>query len=238
LEITIDEPLVRGIVAQEIAQASAEVDRLGPIAAYEGSRSRHDARVSAAADVHTLACKAGCNWCCYFTVDVRAVEVFSILDFMARELSVEEQERARREIEANAALLQGLSESERMRRNVKCPFLSAGRCAIYAARPQTCRNYHATDVSGCRASYEHPEDIEIDPDFAPLVYQAGGAHVDAFCSTLEQRGYDTHAYELSTALAAAMAQPDARSRFEAKQPPFPTLTGTEVPPEFIDNDDA
>jgi Fe-S-cluster containining protein len=238
LEITIDEPLVRGIVAQEIAQASAEVDRLGPIAAYEGSRSRHDARVSAAADVHTLACKAGCYWCCYFTVDVRAVEVFSILDFMARELSVEEQERARREIEANAALLQGLSESERMRRNVKCPFLSAGRCAIYAARPQTCRNYHATDVSGCRASYEHPEDIEIDPDFAPLVYQAGGAHVDAFCSTLEQRGYDTHAYELSTALAAAMAQPDARSRFEAKQSPFPTLTGTEVPPEFIDNDDA
>jgi Fe-S-cluster containining protein len=238
LEITIDEPLVRGIVAQEIAQAGAEVDRLGPIAAYESSRSRHDARVSAAADVHTLACKAGCYWCCYFTVDVRAVEVFSILDFMARELSVEEQERARREIEANAALLQGLSELERMRRNVKCPFLSAGRCAIYAARPQTCRNYHATDVTGCRASYEHPEDIEIDPDFAPLVYQAGGAHVDAFCSTLEQRGYDTHAYELSTALAAAMRQPDARSRFESKQPPFPTLTGTEVPPEFIDNDDA
>lgn len=238
MEITIDEPLVRGIVAQEIAQAGAEVDRLGPIAAYESSRSRHDARVSAAADVHTLACKAGCYWCCYFTVDVRAVEVFSILDFMARELSVEEQERARREIEANAALLQGLSELERMRRNVKCPFLSAGRCAIYAARPQTCRNYHATDVTGCRASYEHPEDIEIDPDFAPLVYQAGGAHVDAFCSTLEQRGYDTHAYELSTALAAAMAQPDARSRFEAKQSPFPSLTGTEVPPEFIDNDDA
>lgn len=234
MEITIDEPLVRGIVAQEISQAGAEIDRLGPIAAYESSRSRHDARVNGAADAHTLACKAGCYWCCYFTVDVRAVEVFSILDFMARDLSVEEQERARREIEVNAALLQGLSELERMRRNVKCPFLSAGRCAIYAARPQTCRNYHATDVTGCRASYEHPEDIEIDPDFAPLVYQAGGAHVDAFCSTLEQRGYDTHAYELSTALAAAMRQQDARSRFESKQPPFPTLTGTEVPPEFID----
>lgn len=234
LEITVDEPLVRGIVAQEMQQAGAEIDQLGPVAAYEISRRRHDGRLSAAADAHTLACKAGCYWCCYFTVDVRAVEVFSILDFMARELSHEEQERTRREIEANSAMLQGLSEMQRMQRNVKCPFLSAGRCAIYEARPQTCRNYHATDVTGCRASYEQPEDTEIDPDFAPLVYQAGGAHVDAFSSTLQQRGYDVHAYELSTALAAAMAQPDARSRFEAKQPPFPTLSGTQVPPEFID----
>lgn len=234
MEIIIDEPLVRGIVAQETERASAEIEQLGPIAAYEGSRRRHDARLSAAPDAHTLACKNGCYWCCYFTVDVRAVEVFSILDFMARELSVAEQERVRREIAANSAMLQGLDEMERMRRNVKCPFLSTGRCTIYEARPQTCRNYHATDVAGCRASYERPEDTEIDPDFAPLVYQAGGAHVDAFCNALQQRGYDVQAYELSTALAAAMQQPAARARFEAKQTPFPTLSGTEVPAEFLD----
>lgn len=234
MEIIIDEHLVRGIVAQETERASAEIDQLGPIAAYEDSRRRHDARLSAAPDAHTLACKNGCYWCCYFTVDVRAVEVFTILDFMARELSVAEQERVRREIAANSAMLQGLDEMERMRRNVKCPFLSAGRCTIYEARPQTCRNYHATDVAGCRASYERPEDTEIDPDFAPLVYQAGGAHVDAFCNALQQRGYDVQAYELSTALAAAMQQPAARARFEAKQTPFPTLSGTEVPTEFLD----
>ena len=134
MEIAIDEALVRGIVTQETAQAGAEIDRLGPIAAYELSRRRHDARVAAAPDAHTLACKNGCFWCCYFTVDVRAVEVFAILDFMARELSLEEQARVRREIEANSALLQGLSEMERMRRNVKCPFLSQGRCSIYEAR--------------------------------------------------------------------------------------------------------
>jgi Fe-S-cluster containining protein len=233
LEITLDEALVRGIVAAETRQAGAEIDRLGPVAAYESSRARHDARLAAAPDVHTLACKNGCYWCCYFTVDVRAVEVFSILDFVARELNAEQQSRVRREIEANSALLQGLGEEERIRRNVKCPFLSAGRCTIYEARPQTCRNYHATDATGCRASYEQPENTEIDPDFAPLVYQTGGAHVDAFCSSLHQRGYDTRAYELSTALAAALADSAARSRFEAKHDPFRTLTGTEVDPEFI-----
>ncbi len=234
MEITIDEALVRQIVAQETQQAAAEIDQLGPVAAYERSCLRHDARLSAAPDAHTLACKNGCYWCCYFTVDVRAVEVFAILDFMARELSPAEQARVRSEIETNSQMLRGLDDLQRMRRNVKCPFLAAGRCGIYPARPQTCRNYHATDVSGCRASYEQPENTEIDPDFAPLVYQTGGAHVDAFSSTLQQHGYDTQAYELSTALAAALAQPEARARFEAKQLPFPTLTGHEVPPEFLD----
>lgn len=233
MEIAIDEDLVRGIAAEELLQAGAEIDRLGPVAAYERSRARHDARLRAAPDAHTLACKDGCYWCCYFTVDVRAVEVFSILDFMARELSAEEQARIRREIAANSALLQGLSELDRMRRNVKCPFLAAGRCTIYEARPQTCRNYHATDVTGCRASYEQPENTEIDPDFAPLLYQAGGAHVDAFCSSLHARGYDTKAYELSTALAAALADTRARALFEEKHNPFPTLTGSDVAPEFI-----
>jgi Fe-S-cluster containining protein len=233
LEIEIDEGLVRGIVAQEARQAGAEIDRLGPVAAYENSRARHDARLRAAPDAHTLACKDGCYWCCYFTVDVRAVEVFSILDFMARELSPDEQARVRREISANSALLQGLSELDRMRRNVKCPFLAAGRCTIYEARPQTCRNYHATDVTGCRASYEQPENTEIDPDFAPLLYQTGGAHVDAFCSSLQQRGYDISAYELSTALDAALNDVEARARFTAKQKPFRTPTGNEVPTEFF-----
>jgi Fe-S-cluster containining protein len=234
LEITLDELLVRGIIAQETRQARTEIERLGPVAAYESSRRRHDARLSAAADAHTLACKNGCYWCCYFTVDVRAVEVFSILDFMERELSPEQQARVRREVEANSTLLQGLSELERMRRNVKCPFLADGRCTIYQARPQTCRNYHATDVTGCRASYEHPENVDIDPDFAPLVYQSGGAHVDAFCSSLQQLGYDTNAYELSTALAVALVDSQARARFVAKQSPFATLTGNEVPTEFFD----
>ena len=234
MEITVDEALVRGIIAEETALARAEIEQLGPVAAYENSRRRHDARLSAAADVHTLACKNGCFWCCYFTVDVRAVEVFSILDFMERELSPEQQARVRREIAANSAMLQGVSELERMRRNVKCPFLAEGRCSIYEARPQTCRNYHATDVTGCRASYEHPENIDIDPDFASFVYQSGGAHVDAFCSSLQQSGYDTRAYELSTALAVAMIDPQSRARFDAKQLPFATLTGNEVLTEFFD----
>jgi Fe-S-cluster containining protein len=207
---------------------------LGVARALEHSQQRHDARIAAAPDVGTLACRAGCNWCCHFTVDVRAVEVFSILDFVERSFTAEEKTRVYAEVRANAASLKDLDESARMTRNVKCPFLSAGRCTIYSVRPQTCRNYHATNVAGCQQSYEDPENSDIDPDFAPGVYQAGGAHVEAFSTAMREAGYDVSAYELNCALEAALAEPGARERFESRQQPFRELSGEEVPAEFDD----
>ncbi len=141
----------------------------------------------------TLACGAGCSWCCYFTVDVRPVEVFRILDFVEQTFTPEQKARVYAEVRANRAMLEKLDEDERVTRNLKCPFLSDGRCSIYAARPQSCRNYHATNVAGCQQSYEEPDNLDIDPDFAPYVYQAGGAHVEAFSNAMSEAGYDVNA---------------------------------------------
>ena len=237
MEISLDVSFVRGVLAEERQRATEEIAGVGVVKAYQSSRERHDARIAAAPDVSTLACRAGCTWCCHFSVDVRAVEVFSILDFVQRNLSQDEKERIFSEIRTNAAVLKGLDEWERMGRNIKCPFLSNGRCSIYEARPQTCRNYHATDVAGCQQSYEHPDDLEIDPEFAPLVYQAGGAHVDAFTKAMREAGYDTNVYELNCALDTALSEPEARTRFEAKRAPFKKLPGDDVPGEFEDLDD-
>jgi Fe-S-cluster containining protein len=235
MEIAIDFAMVRAILVDESRQAAADIAELGPVRAYERSQLRHEARIGSAADASTLACQSGCAWCCNFTVDLRPVEVFRVLDFMERELPAVEQARVRQEIATNSAALRHLDEFERMERNVKCPFLAAGRCTIYAARPETCRNYHATSVAGCRQSFEEPENRDIDPEFAPLVYQSGGAHVDAFSRSMRAAGYDVAAYEMNGALAAAMAAPaETRRRFEAGQTTFPDLQSTDVPPEFGD----
>ncbi|HEY5760864.1 MAG TPA: YkgJ family cysteine cluster protein, partial [Steroidobacter sp.] len=214
MEISLDVPFVLGVLAQEHQRAVGEIGSLGVVEAYENSRQRHDARIASAPDLSTLACRAGCTWCCHFSVDVRAVEVFSILDFVVRSLPADEKSRIYSEVRANSAALKGMDEMERMRRNVKCPFLSAGRCSIYEARPQTCRNYHATDVAGCQQSFEDPDNLEIDPEFAPMVFQAGGAHVDAFTRAMREAGYDTNVYEMNTALDTALSELDARKRFE------------------------
>jgi len=169
MEISLDSALVEGIVRDELAHAREELAHTGPMRALELSQQRHDARLAAAADTPTLACKDGCFWCCYFTVDARPVEVLRIAEFMDRELPATERARVVTEIKANAEILAALDVEERARRNLKCPFLAAGRCTIYSVRPQTCRNYHATDAAGCQRSYENPNDDDIDPEFAPLV---------------------------------------------------------------------
>jgi len=236
MEISLDLAYIRRILSQEVAQARSEIQQLGVRRAFENSQQRHDQQIAAAPDVDTLACRAGCTWCCHFSVDVRAIEVFGILDFVERTFTTEEKARVYAEIRTNSTALSNLDEFERMRRNVKCPFLSQGRCTIYVVRPQTCRNYHATSVAGCQQSYENPDNLDIDPEFAPLVYQAGGAHVDAITAAMREVGYDTNVYEMNNAIAAALSEPGALKRFEAKVPPFICLSGDEVPPEFDDLD--
>src|SRR5688500_18054147 len=148
MEISLDVPFIRGILSDEVEQARGEIQQLGVLPAFENSRQRHDQRIASAPDIGTLACRAGCTWCCHFSVDVRAVEVFGILEFVERTFTAEEKARVYTEIRANSVALDKLDEFERMRRNVKCPFLSQGHCTIYAVRPQTCRNYHATSALG------------------------------------------------------------------------------------------
>lgn len=236
MEISLDLAYIRRILAQEVEQARNEIQNLGVVRAFENSQHRHDERIASAPDVGTLACRSGCTWCCHFSVDVRAVEVFGIVDFVEQTFTPEDKARVYAEIRANSAALGNLDEFERMRRNVKCPFLSQGRCTIYPVRPQTCRNYHATSAVGCQQSYEDPNNLDIDPEFAPLVYQAGGAHVDAITTAMREAGYDTNVYEMNSAIETALSEPGARGRFESKQAPFISATGDEVPLEFDDLD--
>jgi Fe-S-cluster containining protein len=86
-----------------------------------------------------------------------------------RTFTLEERARVYAEVRANSVAIRKLGGGERVTRNVKCPFLNEGRCTIYAARPQSCRNYHATNVAGfCRQSYEEPENLDIDAEFDDL----------------------------------------------------------------------
>jgi Fe-S-cluster containining protein len=235
MEIEIDTSLVNAIVDDERALTRSDLAEGGPMLALERSQARHELRLAAAKDAPTLACKAGCFWCCYFTVDARPVEVLRIVDFMQRSLPEADRSRITNEIMTNSAAFAALDEEARAHSNTKCPFLHLGRCSIYSVRPQTCRNYHATNAAGCQKAYEEPSNDDIDPEFAPIVYQTGGAHVDAFSSALREAGYDVDAYELNMALAVALADPiAARRRFDAKSKAFPILEGVEVPSEFAD----
>ena len=60
--------------------------------------------------------------------------------------------------------------------------------------------------------------------------------MDAVTTAMREAGYDTNVYEMNNAIDAALSEPGARERFEAKLPPFIALSGDEVAPEFDDLD--
>ena len=93
MEITLDIDFIRAIIAREYERAREDIRREGVMSAFERSQRRHDERVDSSPDVGTLACRAGCTWCCHFSVDVRAVEVFRILDHIEREFLPEQKAR-------------------------------------------------------------------------------------------------------------------------------------------------
>jgi Fe-S-cluster containining protein len=236
MEFTIDLATVRATLKDERRHAAADLTR-GPLHAYLQSTLRHDQRLTAAPDAANLACKAGCAWCCHFTVDVRAVEAIAISQWIERQLAPVQRARIEQAARANNELLKTLDPAARARQNIQCPCLENDRCTIYPVRPQTCRNYHATDAAGCKQSFEQPENDAIDPDFAPLTYQLGGAHVEAFSSVLAQAGYDLSAYELNAALTAAFSDPQALAqRYLSKQIAWTDLPGEDVEPQFLDCD--
>ena len=237
MEIVIDFVRVRRLIAQEYQQARAEIRSFGPLQAYQLSQQRHEERLAAAPDANTLACQAGCSWCCHFTIDLRPVEAFRIAEFVAQTFDEQARKRLSARIEANGKITSVLDDMQRMQQNIECAFLVEGRCSIYAARPQTCRNYHATNAAGCQRSFEDPTNLEIDPEFAPLVYQIGGAHVEAFTKAMRDEGYDVDAYEMNLALTAVVEDPQALERFLARYKPFPALEGGEVPDEFTEESD-
>src|SRR5450631_4594941 len=110
MEFFLDFSVIRDILAQERARAHGEIRDLGVLRALENSQQRHDVRIAAAPDVGTLACRAGCTWCCYFTVDVRAAEVFRILEFVEQSFTPEEKARVYAQVRTNGVALRKLGE--------------------------------------------------------------------------------------------------------------------------------
>lgn len=236
MEFTIDLQRVRALIREErqaLSRASLQAGDL--FASHQATLARHDARLAAADDAASLACRAGCHWCCHFSVDVRPLEALHIARHVQQQFSAEELQALQQVLTANAAVLATLDDEQRMHHNAPCPFLHGGQCRIYAVRPHTCRNYHATDATGCEQSWREPDNDDIAPDYAPLVYQIGSAQVETYQQVLSAQGYDVAVYELNAAVLEALQDSQAvAERLFAHQPALRQSEGFDVPGEWQD----
>ncbi len=163
-----------------------------------------------------IACKKGCAHCCSIRVTTTPPEALAIaahlrsLDGGAGGLS--DKFRA---YEAKSEL----SADERLYQVLECPFLSRDLCTIYAHRPKACRSYHSYDVLRCIADKRDPRALVGVPQ-DPMRHELGSTVFDAMGEACQALGLEFYSLELVPAVRIALEEPDAASRWLAREKVF------------------
>jgi Fe-S-cluster containining protein len=111
----------------------------------------------ARAPAGAVACRAGCDHCCYQGVGVTPPEALAIADHLRRTRSPEELARVTAHLGEQRERTRGLTAAERFSPDHPCPFLESARCTIYEVRPLSCRGMNSLDAGDCATRLRDPE---------------------------------------------------------------------------------
>ena len=166
-------------------------------------------------------CRAGCSFCCYLRVGVRAHEAFVIAELVQARFAPTVLQSLFERLQDHVAQTSSLSEEEHFKTNFKCPMLVDSKCSVYAVRPFACHGYHSLDVRSCEYSFKNPHDTlerrPTDPTLDSLWKMIAGR-----CNGIyEFEGYAREFYELGFAVLQALTNPAAEKRWRKCKKAFP-----------------
>jgi Fe-S-cluster containining protein len=104
-----------------------------------------------------VACRAGCDHCCYQSVGVTPPEALAILEHLRQTLTAEELTAVGAHVAQVHQQTRGLSAAERFSPAHACAFLTEGSCSIYDVRPLACRGMNSLDADECARRLREPE---------------------------------------------------------------------------------
>jgi len=193
-----------------------------PLTPLQKSYSRFDKIIAKAIEdsPDKPACKAGCFYCCYYKVEVKAHEMLLIHEHMQKNLTSGLRTEILTSAKANAELIRTLSTKEHLSTNIKCPLLIANQCSIYEARPFRCRSFHALKVDACEASYANPSDFSIATELIEDVSHFSDALSQGFEAAVMDAGLDHRTYDLNTALLEVFEDKDVEKRYKRGKKAF------------------
>lgn len=167
----------------------------------------------------TIACAAGCSYCCHVHADATVPELLAI----TRHLEATWSEPARRALHERLALhvarVEHLSDEARWAAKIPCALLDdAGRCSIHAARPLRCRAFNARSVEPCREAFGGS--LDATPARIPRLDRAHDAAEAGYDAALIDAGLDATAHRLEVGLLLALDDPGAGARWLAGEEAF------------------
>lgn len=196
-------------------------------ARVRGSRHRAAARLAYSAHEHfdsraerlgnltrikgkprTIACKAGCSFCCSLYVSATASELLLIEGHIAALPRAARLVAAAKVADAFVRA-QGKTMQVRDRARVPCPLLTEqGLCGIYPVRPLTCRSYVSFDLPRCRADAQLPG-IGTQVIRSGSLVELRSSLFDQLITKERDRGFAVQSYELIQGLHYLLTRPTA-----------------------------
>lgn len=155
-----------------------------------------------------LACRRGCDYCCHGYVSASAPQIFAAAAAIRRDGATAGTAPAR--VHALAERVRGVAWRARIAMREPCALLVDGACSIYATRPLACRGYVSLSVESCRRAFEQLTDEVLVP---PAYANVRSALESALRAALKACGLPAVSYELTGALAKALADPDSEARW-------------------------
>jgi hypothetical protein len=141
-----------------------------------------------------LACREGCDACCYQRVVATAPEIIVIAARIAATRSAEEV----------SALVDTLTAQLRQTNRQPCPLLRQGRCTAYEHRPLRCQGHTGVDARDCHR-LDHLVWLPQERSFRAA---SGGIAAGA-----ARCGVGSGTYELRRALLIALTEKDVEARY-------------------------
>jgi hypothetical protein len=177
-----------------------------------------------------VACARGCGCCCTLTIQVSPDEVFALKDQLERSLPPAELAALKARALAADARGHGVPPLLRHRLRIFCPVLDPAThdCIGHVARPSGCQGYLSLSLRQCQADHDQPSQPVEQPVAAGLLRDIVAAARDEVLATA---GAPRQLLELTAALVAAWAEPDAEARWLGGAAVLEAASSVDNPPE-------
>jgi Fe-S-cluster containining protein len=132
-----------------------------------------------------VACKKGCEHCCYQPVFAISHEIHLLYNYITQHLSPDTQQQVMQRARKLNKERTPLKDDALLHHKAPCPLLQDGSCLAYDARPMACRIYLSTDVASCQRFHTHPADATSIPALLAFPLQAGRMMNEGFSHALK-----------------------------------------------------
>ncbi|MEP7124523.1 MAG: YkgJ family cysteine cluster protein [Byssovorax sp.] len=175
----------------------------------------------------TIACAAGCSYCCHVHADVTVPELLAITRHLDQAWTEARRGALRERLALQIKRVEHLSDEARWAAKIPCALLDdAGRCSIHAARPLRCRAFNASHVEPCREAFHGS--AEATPARIPRLDRAHDAAEAGYDAALTDAGLAATAHRLEVGLLLALDDPGAGARWLAGEEAFARARSPEI----------